>query len=781
MTNSSLLIFPTARAVREYIDKSKSKNQLLQKTITIGEFFQLSVQHKNHKYLVDKNLKILYLKEAIVNANIEKLGFSRDFGTFLKQSEYIFRFFLETSNEYVDFDKFLEYDTYGLYNDHLEILKEVYKNYVKLLDEAILTDNILMPLEYKINLDYIKQFKSITIYLEGYLSGFEFKIIKDISKEINCFINITFNVYNKKNFNLFTECKVDLKLDYTYLINLSQNEIITSTPRIILTRKKTIESISSQLEQIGFIKYQITNMIKDGISPEKIVVITPDERTTKILALFDNEKYFNFAMGRGIQDNKIFEVIRLINKMMVDQEPKDIVKFKFLEISEDIFVKVFKNNWNNNITNNIFNDIIEFLFSFETNADVFDKLNEAKIIFESVLFSSGYDVKVKEFIKLFQKQISAITIDDVYGGKITVLGILETRAISYEGVIVIDFNDDKIPKISVKDKFISTNLKQNVNLPTSVDRENLQRYYYKRILDNAASIALCFVDNDVAVMSRFIVDLYPNYKDFLSKKDYKSILYSRKILDYYHNEIEIDIDLSLLSWSATSLKTFLTCKRQYYFAHIRNIKNHNISIKPESFEIGNIIHNGLEEAVKTNNFNIIFLNNYLTSFQKSNPYLILELELWKKKLIKFFEFEKIREQNGIKIHNAELVFEFKHHGVKLNGKIDRIDKYPDDSYEILDYKTSASLKIDNIKNYEDTVDFQLEFYKLANSYENIRAVGYYDLNDSSIKSEVVIDEKLKLLDLHLLALKTTKVDFKQTDKISDCLFCPYKIICNRAG
>jgi hypothetical protein len=61
----------------------------------------------------------------------------------------------------------------------------------------------------------------------------------------------------------------------------------------------------------------------------------------------------------------------------------------------------------------------------------------------------------------------------------------------------------------------------------------------------------------------------------------------------------------------------------------------------------------------------------------------------------------------------------------------------------------------------------------------IKSVGYYDLNDSSIKSEVMLNEKLEYLDMHLHRLKTTSVNFECTDKISDCQFCPYSTICQR--
>ncbi|MEA3498246.1 MAG: PD-(D/E)XK nuclease family protein, partial [Campylobacterota bacterium] len=613
-------------------------------------------------------------------------------------------------------------------------------------------------------------------------SGYEFKIISDISKIVNCNIEISFNQFNLKNLNLFDTIKDDLKSNYRYIIDITNDKIIKETKDISIQQDITISPISSQLEQIAFIKYKITTMIQSGIDADKIVVITPNEQITKMLELFDKEHYFNFAMGRTIKDNKIFQVIKLINKILIDKEPKDNHKFKFLQIEDDKFINLFKNNWKSVITYELFNDITNYLFSFEHDEEVLEKLEVQKTTLELLLFvnlkSDFENILVKDFIKLLQNQISSITVDDVFGGKITVLGILETRLVSYDGVIVIDFNDDKIPKISVKDKFISSSLKSKANLPTIENRENLQRYYYSRVFSKASNIALCYIDDDSSVMSRFIVQLFPNYKELIVKSDYKSILYNNRVLTHFYKDIILDIDLSKLSWSATSLKSYLTCKKQYYFNYIANIKDHSISIKPLGFEVGNIIHNALENGVKQNSLNTQFINQYLSSYQKTNPYLVLELELWKKKLTSLVEFEKIREQEGIVISEVEKPFNLNYKTINLKGKIDRVDIYPDNSYEILDYKTSSSLKIDTLKSYEDSTDFQLEFYQIASRDKNIRGVGYYDLNDCTIKSEVVLNEKLELLDLHLEALKTKTVNFKKTENLSSCQFCPYKIICN---
>lgn len=779
----SIVVFPTSRAIRDHLGSLKNTNQLLQKNIAIGDFFQRVVIEKNNKTFCEKNLKILYLKEAISNIDISRLGLSGDFSTFLKQSDYIFRFFLETANEYIDFDTLLQYDTYTLYSDHIELLKEIYTKYLEILEENNYTDNILIPSNYILNTDYLEQFEDITIHLEGYLSSYEFRLISDISKVIRTFIKITFNEYNLKNKKLFSSFSDELEIGHSYTIDLTNNEILEEQQDDILKQDITISAIPSQLEQIAFIKYNITQMYKEGIQPENIAVLVPNEQISSQLELFDDEHYFNFAMGRSINNNTISKVIRLINKILIDKEPKDDEKFKFLGIKEEDYSNLFQNNWDKKITKEIFEEIIYYLYSFEEDTDVLEKLEHLKISLDILLFtnitSNQLEIKVKEFIKLFINQLSTITVDDVNGGKVTVLGILETRQVQFDGIIVVDFNDDKIPKLSIKDKFISTHIKELASLPTITDRENLQRYYYKRVFDKAQKIAIAYVDDESSVMSRFIVQLFKNYKDYMVHNNYKTILYNKKELEHFHKDIILDIDLSTKSWSATSLKTYLTCKRKYYYNYIQNIKDHKISIKPESFEIGNIIHNGLEEAFKENRFSLEFLNNYLTTFQKNNPYLVLELELWKKKLEVFMQHHKIREENGIKVFSVEQPFNLNYNGINIKGKIDRIDKYSDNTYEILDYKTSSSLKVDTIKTYEDSTDFQLEFYYLSQRDKMIKSVGYYDLNDSSIKSEIVLNEKIEILNMHLERLKTTSVDFSCTETLSNCQFCSYKIICQR--
>ena len=71
----------------------------------------------------------------------------------------------------------------------------------------------------------------------------------------------------------------------------------------------------------------------------------------------------------------------------------------------------------------------------------------------------------------------------------------------------------------------------------------------------------------------------------------------------------------------------MDCKRKYYYKYIVLINEHHFSLKPQGYELGNIIHKVLEKLTQTNTLNQTNLNNEISTYQTQNPYLTLELEI----------------------------------------------------------------------------------------------------------------------------------------------------------
>ncbi|MDD2699302.1 MAG: PD-(D/E)XK nuclease family protein [Arcobacteraceae bacterium] len=779
LSNHHLFVFPTNRSIREYISKVQLTNQILPKLITIGELFQRVALPPADKKIIDKDLRILYLKIAIKKLEISKLGLSKKFTKLYAQSDFIFKFFNELNSEYKTIEELQILDTYEFYKEHLDILNQIFQNYIKVLDDNNLVDLIALPNNFSINNSFLEEYQYITLFYEGYFSNFEALMIKKIAQISNLKLHCTINQFNRKNIELFKIFDFELEPYNEYILDISNSHIVSQIKLQNKELSHTIYPISLRISQIALVKYAIASMVNKGIEASKIVLILPDEKFAKYIKSFDNEKYFNFAMGNDISNSKLYQMAHIINDYFNIDEPKYKKKVEYFNLNISYLNLEVKPFWEKPINKERFFSFLDFICSFENDEEIQEKIKETKFELENLLFQSFAldELLFKDGFKIFLTKIVDISTDDIQAGKITVMGILETRAMQYDGVIVIDFNDNTVPKKSVKDKFISSHVKKHSNLPTPKDRENLQKYYYQKLFDGAKEIYISYVVDKEHTASRFLNELFK--KPNIVELDVSNILKDTKEIFYNEKNIIQEINLSKLEWSATSLKIFLDCKRKYYLQYIQKIDEHTITLKPKSYELGNILHTILEKNYKDKKFTYEEVIKEISKYQNINPYLTIELELWKKKLQSFFQYERKRFDNGISIYELEKPFRVQINGITLKGKIDRIDRLQDGTFAILDYKTSSNLKIDSFKTYDKSSDFQLEFYFLATKDLGISQVGYYDLNDGKIKEEITIEPKLERLFEILKSLETQFVNFEKCEKEQLCEFCPYKIICNK--
>lgn len=776
-----LLVFPTSRAIRDYISKQKSNNTLLPFILTIDEFLKKSISLSNLKYCEEEH-RVLFLNEAIKNIDIKKLGISDNFTKFLKQSDYIYRFFLELASEKVEIEEIQNVDTYDFYLEHLEILKAIKKKYIEILENNSYVDKINLDKHYEINKNFLDKFQDIELHFEGYFTKVEFEIVEKISQKIDTKIIFYSNFYNQKSLEVFKNLDINLKIDYKYKIDLTNKIIIDEEEIKSLLENYEIKGFSSRLNQIAYIKSCIEKSVLNGVNPKDIALVLPDESFVSSIELFDDERYFNYAMGKSIKNKELYQISNAIYLYLSEDEEKNISNISYLKIDKEFIDKNIKPFWNKVTNKELFVSITDFIKQKEKNIELIEKYDELLYKLNITLFSNENKILLKDVYKIFLQKLSSITLDDINSGKITVLGLLETRAVSFDTVIVCDFNESYIPKISVKDKFLSTRLKQLANLPTQFDRESLQKYYYKRLISSSKNVFISFVNSETNQISRFANELFEkNIATDTNDSFYKHILYDNHRISYFDEDIISKIDLTKFIWSATSFKNFLECKRRFYLQYILKINEHTISLKPKGYELGDIIHSILEDYYSKDNKNSI--EELFLKYKSSNPFLTLDLEVWKKKLLNFYEFDKQRLKNR-EIIMIEKEFNCSFNNINIKGIIDRVDKF-EDNYEVIDYKTSSTLSVDTLKTYEKSVDFQLEFYYIALQQlfktPNIKAF-YYDLNECLLKEEVAIEEKLELLSSkfdELKELSKNEINFLKCEDKSNCLYCAYKIICNR--
>jgi RecB family exonuclease len=102
---------------------------------------------------------------------------------------------------------------------------------------------------------------------------------------------------------------------------------------------------------------------------------------------------------------------------------------------------------------------------------------------------------------------------------------------------------------------------------------------------------------------------------------------------------------------------------------------------------------------------------------------------------KLFENELTIREEGYDFHRAELEIEGEPvRGIRLAGKVDRIDKDRDGAVQVIDYKTGA-VAMSSTRTLQKGADLQLYLYASMLKDQGLipRRVGLYSLKDLKIK------------------------------------------------
>ncbi|MDP2893272.1 MAG: PD-(D/E)XK nuclease family protein [Sulfurimonas sp.] len=780
--NESLIVLPSARAIRNKLLGVEGATLFLPNFITMSDFIPKLCIVKDFKTL-DEDGRVLLLLEASDFKGFANLQIQRNFFTFTKNSSFIFKFFQELSAEMFDIKDLSTSDIYGEYEEHIAILQELYARYESLCCQRKVLDKIFLPKLYSFNESYAKTHKNIELHVDGHLTNFELELIKKCCEFSNVEIVFTATRFNSKMQSKFLELGITLEVGFEYKISLNKKEIVQKR-EIIPNRKVTCESLSEPLLQAAFVQKKIYDFVKMGYEPENIAVILPDENFAQMLKAFDEKSNFNFAMGEPFIQTKIYEKLNATCKF-IEQDSKENearVNRAGDEWLRELFGIYYKSAADV--------DILEFLKKYkESFADKKElKIYEEEIYSFKNILPFMKEMSVKSLLSVFLQRLSKRTLDDVRGGKVTVMGVLETRSVSFDAVIIVDFSDSHVPKKSDKDMFLNTHIREMANLPTMSDRENLQKHYYEMLINSSKEVAISYVKSKESSGSRFLKQLGIKENNAYSEHDYAQLLLKGAAQHVKEQMQEIVLEYSFRDkkLSATKLKTFLTCKRKYYYRYIKQIKNHEIpKDMPQEYEIGLDVHAALKNLYGKKSFytDTLELKRDLHKELDSEcgaseleKYLIA---MQKRRMDDFCQNEVERFARGWQVYRCEEKMECNFSGITLEGVIDRVDKRENEIY-VLDYKT-GSYPLYNEKNFTEATDFQLEFYYLlAQNFGNVTGCGYYDLKESKIVDEPFFKEKLALLESHVKDLLNIEdVNFSKCEDMKSCIYCEYKIMCGR--
>ncbi len=382
------------------------------------------------------------------------------------------------------------------------------------------------------------------------------------------------------------------------------------------------------------------------------------------------------------------------------------------------------------------------------------------------------NLSLGNLIDLFLLEISRIKLDDVRGGKVTVMGLLESRGLQFDGVIIPDFNDDLVPKRSSGEMFLNSALRARAGLISHADRENLQRFYYDGLLRGAKKSAICYLQSVEKLPSRFLKSFEVQQDAEFSQEDYLRLFgreeFKPALCGQEDPVARHDFFAEELSFSR--LDTFLECKRKYYYRYVLGLRE-GLKFGEDNTLLGKILHTSFQRLYERAGmkFSMQKFRSIYSQLAREAGIARFDAELELKAVEKLARLLEGHEQIW-SFSGSEVSLKGELDGVRLSGRIDRIDEDKTGRKFIIDYKRGPAKK--------HMEKFQLTFYRalLAQECE----CAYLSLKDCAFAAPGDKTPSLENLRETLSSIGkefASEVAFTRTEAVQSCEYCDYKIIC----
>jgi len=187
-----------------------------------------------------------------------------------------------------------------------------------------------------------------------------------------------------------------------------------------------------------------------------------------------------------------------------------------------------------------------------------------------------------------------------------IMGILETRSIDFENLVIVGLTEGTFPKTSPPVSFIPYNLRKGFDLPTIDNQDSIFAYYFYRLIHRAKNVRLIYTTNQALTeeseMSRFLQQLYYEYPgEVVMETIAQKVNVPRipKLKATKNEEVMKVLDQWITpdgrNLSPSALSIYLTCPLKFYYQYVLGIKEPDEIIEdldPRTF--GNLFHKIVE-------------------------------------------------------------------------------------------------------------------------------------------------------------------------------------------
>lgn len=374
----------------------------------------------------------------------------------------------------------------------------------------------------------------------------------------------------------------------------------------------------------------------------------------------------------------------------------------------------------------------EFIFHY------FATVNRMK----EVMREAKIEMRLDTYFRLLKRMTDLITIP--FEGEplsgLQVMGVLETRALDFDRLIILSMNEGIFPLKKAANSFIPYNLRRGFGLPTYEHQDSVWAYHFYRLIRRAKQVSLLYDTRTTGLqtgeVSRFVHQLRYHYQypliDELAVYDVAS---SAVPPISVQKTAEVEKLLSdFLSGgpralSASAINTYLDCPLKFYFSVLEQIQEEDeITETVERDVFGSILHKVMEDLYAPFKGKLVTAD-LLKLLRKDQPLLTGTIARAFAEL--FFKSPVVRPLEGENFLTGEMIRKYAEkileqdarftpfhyiesekkvratitlsdkRVVQLKGFIDRVDSL-DRVLRIVDYKTgSGKLEFESVEGLFD--------------------------------------------------------------------------------
>jgi CRISPR/Cas system-associated exonuclease Cas4 (RecB family) len=333
---------------------------------------------------------------------------------------------------------------------------------------------------------------------------------------------------------------------------------------------------------------------------------------------------------------------------------------------------------------------------------------------------------------------------------IQILGPLETRNLRFDRLCMLDVNEDLLPGGGDVDPLLPPQVRALLGMPGRREREEEAAYQFFTLLDGAREAHLFYREGGTKEKSRFIEQLlWERQRSRGSVDDQQDVSIVELAVDLapgipgtIAKTPELQSVLEGMTFSATSLDTYLRCPLRFYYGHVLGLaEREEAEGEIDRASIGIFVHHVLAEffrgtegtpltasSLDAGRLDRLILTHFERSFgrDQKGPRLLTRLQI-QAHLREFLTAYRLPLVQAVPV--VVLAVEKSMHveigGFRFRGKADHIERRGERTF-ILDYKTGSkperyairfdALDLSNRTTWSDAIgSLQLPLYALLYS------------------------------------------------------------------